>query len=59
MYNDNKAKGVGKYYIVSFLFHVILIGLLIFISMKFKSKIQSLGSKVVVSVVSAVPGPLA
>ncbi|MHB8282492.1 MAG: energy transducer TonB, partial [bacterium] len=46
-------------YIVSFLFHVILIGLLIFISMKFKSKIQSLGSKVVVSVVSAVPGPLA
>ncbi|RZD19157.1 MAG: TonB family protein [Candidatus Acididesulfobacter diazotrophicus] len=59
MYNDNKAKGVGKYYIVSFLFHVILIGLLILISMKFKSKIQSLGSKVVVSVVSAVPGPLA
>ncbi|MHB1680532.1 MAG: TonB family protein [bacterium] len=59
MYNDNKAKGIGKYYIVSFLFHVILIGLLIFISMKFKSKIQSLGSKVVVSVVSAVQGPLA
>ncbi|MHB1665003.1 MAG: energy transducer TonB [bacterium] len=59
MYNDNKAEGIGKFYIVSFLFHVILIGLLIFISMKFKSKIQSLGSKVVVSVVSAVPGPLA
>ena len=59
MYNDNKAKGIGKYYIVSFLFHVILIGLLIFISIKFKSKIQSLGSKVVVSVVSAIPGPLA
>jgi TonB family protein len=59
MYNDNKAKGIGKYYIVSFLFHVILIGLLIFISMKFKSKIQSLGAKVVVSVVSTVPGHLA
>jgi TonB family protein len=59
MHNEDKAKGIGKYYIVSFLFHVLLIGLLVFISIKFKSKIQSLGSKVVVSVVSTVPGPLA
>jgi len=59
MHNEDKAKGIGKYYIVSFLFHLLLIGLLVFISIKFKSKIQSLGSKVVVSVVSTVPGPLA
>lgn len=56
MFNENKS-GIGRYYIYSILFHSALIGLIIYLSIKYKPEIQSIGSKVVVSVVSSVPGP--
>ncbi len=58
MFKDNN-KGIGLYLIYSAIFHILLIGLVIYLSIRFRPEIQSIGSKVVVSVVSKVPGPLA
>ncbi len=59
MFNENlaKAKGIGPYYLISILFHIALITAVIYFSLRFKPQIQSLGSRVVVSIVSRVPGP--
>jgi TonB family protein len=59
MFNENRTSGIGWYYILSILFHVVLIGVVVYLSIKFKSEIKSIGSRVVVSVVSSIPGPLA
>ncbi len=56
MFNENQS-GIGRYYIYSVLFHVVLIGLIIYLGVKYKPEIESIGSKVVVSIVSRVPGP--
>ncbi|MHB8904408.1 MAG: TonB family protein, partial [Patescibacteria group bacterium] len=45
--------------IYSAIFHILLIGLIIYLSIRYRPEIQSIGSKVVVSVVSRVPGHLA
>jgi TonB family protein len=58
MFNEND-KGIGLYLIYSAIFHIALIGLIIYLSIRYRPEIQSIGSKVVVSVVSKVPGPLA
>ncbi len=52
-------KRIGVYIIYSAIFHIALIGLIIYLSIRYRPQIQSIGSKVVVSVVSRVPGPLA
>ena len=59
MFNEDsaKAKGIGPYYLISILFHIALITAIIYFSLRFKPQIQSLGSRVVVSVVSRIPGP--
>lgn len=59
MFNENKTSGIGRYYILSIVFHVVLIGVIVYLSIKFKSEVRSIGSRVVVSVVSRIPGPLA
>ena len=56
MFNENQS-GIGKYYIYSILFHAVLIALIVYLGIRFKPEIESIGSKVVVSVVSRVPGP--
>jgi TonB family protein len=58
MFNENN-KGIGLYIFYSAIFHILLIGLILYLSIKYRPQIQSIGSKVVVSVVSRVPGPLA
>ncbi|MHB1697722.1 MAG: TonB family protein [bacterium] len=58
MFNEND-KGIGLYLIYSAIFHIALVGLIIYLSIRYRPEIQSIGSKVVVSVVSRVPGPLA
>ena len=58
MFSENN-KGIGVYLIYSAIFHILLIGLIIYLSIRYRPEIQSIGSKVVVSVVSRVPGPLA
>ncbi len=58
MFSEND-KGIGVYLIYSAIFHILLIGLIIYLSIRYRPEIQSIGSKVVVSVVSRVPGPLA
>lgn len=58
MFSEN-YKGIGLYLVYSAIFHILLIGLIIYLSIRYKPEIQSIGSKVVVSVVSRVPGPLA
>ncbi len=58
MFNENN-KGIGVYFIYSAIFHILFIGLIIYLSIRYRPEIQSIGSKVVVSVVSRVPGPLA
>ena len=58
MFNENH-KGIGLYIFYSAIFHILLIGLILYLSIKYRPQIQSIGSKVVVSVVSRVPGPLA
>lgn len=57
--SDRHAGGFGLYFTLSALFHIALIGLIVYLSLRYKPEIQSLGSKVVVSVVSRIPGPLA
>ncbi len=56
MYNEN-TKGIGIYFIYSVIFHIILIGLIVYLSVRYIPEIQSIGSNVVVSVVNRVPGP--
>ncbi len=56
MHNEN-TKGIGIYLIYSIIFHIILIGLIVYLSVRYIPEIQSIGSNVVVSVVSRVPGP--
>lgn len=58
MFNENN-KGIGFYIIYSAIFHIVLIGLIVYLSIRYRPEIQSIGSKVVVSVVSKVPGHLA
>ena len=58
MLSENN-KGIGVYLVYSAIFHILLIGLIIYLSIRYRPEIQSIGSKVVVSVVSRVPGPLA
>ncbi len=58
MFNENN-KGLGIYLIYSVIFHILLIGLIVYLSIKYRPEIQSIGSKVVVSIVSRVPGRLA
>ncbi len=58
MFNENN-KGIGPYIVYSAIFHILLIGLIVYLSIRYRPEIQSIGSKVVVSVVSRVPGPLA
>ena len=58
MFSENN-KGIGVYLVYSAIFHILLIGLIIYLSIRYRPEIQSIGSKVVVSVVSRVPGPLA
>ncbi len=58
MFNENH-KGIGLYIFYSAIFHILLIGLILYLSIKYRPQIQSIGSRVVVSVVSRVPGPLA
>ncbi len=54
-----KSRGIKKYYIYSAVFHAALIGLIVYAGIRYKPQIQSIGSNVVVSVVSRVPGTLA
>ncbi|MCL4542662.1 MAG: TonB family protein [Deltaproteobacteria bacterium] len=56
MFNEN-LRGIRRYYVYSALFHLFLIGLIVYLSIRYKPEIQSIGSNVVVSVVSSVPGP--
>jgi TonB family protein len=58
MFNENN-KGIGLYIFYSAIFHILLIGLILYFSIKYRPQVQSIGSKVVVSIVSRVPGPLA
>ncbi|MHB8231474.1 MAG: TonB family protein [bacterium] len=58
MFNENN-KGIGLYIIYSAIFHIVLIGLIVYLSIRYRPEMESIGSKVVVSVVSRVPGPLA
>ncbi len=58
MFSENN-KGIGVYLVYSAIFHILLIGLIIYLSIRYRPEIQSIGSKVVVSVVSSVPGHLA
>jgi TonB family protein len=59
MLKENNNKGIGAYIAYSAIFHAVLIGLIFYLSIRYKPVIQSIGSKVVVSVVSRVPGRLA
>ncbi len=54
MFNDNQGN-IGRYYIYSILFHLILIGLVFYLAIRYKPEIQSVGSNVVVSITSSIP----
>ena len=57
--SNKHSGGIGAYLVYSAIFHIALIAAIIYLSLRYTPEIRSLGSQVVVSVVSKVPGPLA